>query len=228
MGTWVELNHVLEHAERDRSSVLVPRLGPLLDHLIAGAVGGDSALPVRDRLGALGTCLHGPTGDGGWPPDLGTLHLGAVAGVPGIVVDGPPPGERAVGPQVISPGTRLRGRAVLIRSGWDARWGTGSYIDPGPYLSQHAAERLVSAGARLVGVDFGNVDDTVGTERPVHATLLRAGIPIIEHLSNLSALPTSGFRFFAVPLRVSGGASFPVRAFAELRGRSDRRPALRP
>jgi arylformamidase len=39
---------------------------------------------------------------------------------------------------------------------------------------------------------------------------------IVEHLCNLGALPPSGFRFFAVPLRIVSGASFPVRAFAEV------------
>jgi hypothetical protein len=37
-----------------------------------------------------------------------------------------------------------------------------------------------------------------------------------EHLCNLRGLPRDGFRFFAIPLRIAGGASFPVRAFAEL------------
>lgn len=65
-------------------------------------------------------------------------------------------------------------------------------------------------------VDFWNVDDTQTKRRPIHTALLDAGIPIVEHLCNVTDLPESGFRFSAPVLRVRGGASFPVRAFAEL------------
>jgi kynurenine formamidase len=50
----------------------------------------------------------------------------------------------------------------------------------------------------------------------VHTTLLGAGIPIVEHLCNLESVPTTGFRFSAVPPKVRGIGTFPVRAFAEL------------
>lgn len=44
--------------------------------------------------------------------------------------------------------------------------------------------------------------------------LLAAGIPVVEHLTGLEALPPTGFRFFAAPPRIAGMGSFPVRAFA--------------
>jgi kynurenine formamidase len=47
--------------------------------------------------------------------------------------------------------------------------------------------------------------------------LLRAGIPIVEHLCNLDALPDGGFKFFAVPVKVKGMGTFPVRAFGLLK-----------
>jgi arylformamidase len=50
----------------------------------------------------------------------------------------------------------------------------------------------------------------------VHTALLAARIPIVEHLTRLDALPRAGFRFFAVPVKVRGLGSFPVRAFAVL------------
>jgi len=48
----------------------------------------------------------------------------------------------------------------------------------------------------------------------VHSTLLGAGIPIVEHLCRLEDAPESGFRFSAVPPKVRGIGTFPVRAFA--------------
>lgn len=71
-------------------------------------------------------------------------------------------------------------------------------------------------GAALVGIDSLNVDDTSSGERPVHSTLLAARIPICEHLTNLAALPIDGFRFSAVPVKVRGMGTFPVRACATI------------
>lgn len=123
------------------------------------------------------------------------------------------------------PGDRLRseraktncaGRAVLIRTGWDRRWGTDAYWEPGPYLAAECLDLLVHARPALVGVDFWNVDDTTDPVRPAHTRLLGSGILIVEHMANVGELPRDGFRFYAVPLRIVRGASFPVRAFAEV------------
>jgi arylformamidase len=105
---------------------------------------------------------------------------------------------------------------VLVRSGWDERWGTEAYWQPGPCLSMEALELLLQARPKLVGVDCWNVDDIDDPARPAHTRLLAEGILIVENLCNLDALPTSGFRFSAIPLRIVGGASIPVRAFAEI------------
>jgi len=110
----------------------------------------------------------------------------------------------------------LRGRAALIRTGWDQRWGTDRYWEPGPYLADTSVDLLIGAKAMIVGVDFWNVDNTEDPARPAHTRLLAADILIVEHLCNLAPLPRSGFRFSAVPLRIVRGASFPVRAFAEI------------
>ncbi len=121
-----------------------------------------------------------------------------------------------VGTYIDSPFHRYPGRAVLVKSGWDARWGEARYWEPGPYLGAELVGRLIEAGARLVGVDFWNVDDTSDPARPAHTRLLAADVLVLEHMCNLSSLPRDGFRFSAVPLRIVGGASFPVRAYAEI------------
>jgi kynurenine formamidase len=108
----------------------------------------------------------------------------------------------------------VNGRAVLIRTGWDRHWGTDRYFSDHPYLTGESSSYLKSAGAVLVGIDSLNIDDNADGTRPAHTTLLGAGIPIVEHMCNLGALPNSGFRFFAVPAPVKGMGSFPVRAFA--------------
>lgn len=209
----MELNHVLRGGD-DR--VATP-IGRLLDRLVAGA----SRLPVEgatreDMLSAMGTCLHAPVDDVRGGVDVASVPLEVVANVPGIVIPVKASMRREILPDALDAPAGLGGRAVLLWTGWDTRWGTGSYRDPGPYLSGESAEMLVGAGSKLVGVDFSNVDDVAGLARPVRARLLGAGIPIVEHITNLGALPTSGFRFYAVPLRITRGASVPVRAFAEV------------
>jgi kynurenine formamidase len=139
--------------------------------------------------------------------------LARLAGLPGVVVAAP----AKAGP-VDLPLARMAGRAVLVRTGWDRRWGTEAYWEPGPWLSTAALDLLIDGGAALVGVDWANVDDTTDPVRPAHTRLLEAGVLIVEHLRRLERLPGDGFRFFAVPPRIVRGASFPVRAFAEVPG----------
>ena len=111
---------------------------------------------------------------------------------------------------------QLARTAVLFHTGWDRHWRTDQYFEQHPYLTGALAERLVDAGAALVGIDSFNIDSTDDGERPVHSTLLRAGIPIVEHLCGLVSLPDRGARFYAVPVKVKGMGTFPVRAFARL------------
>ena len=108
----------------------------------------------------------------------------------------------------------VRGRAVLVHTGWDRHWGTERYFDGHPYLTGELAQWLVSAGAVLVGIDSLNIDGIATRERPVHSTLLGQDVPVVEYLRGLEALPDRGSRFFAVPVKVKGFGTFPVRAFA--------------
>ena len=114
-------------------------------------------------------------------------------------------------------GADVAGRAVLIRTGWDRHFGTDVYgAAQHPYLTGPAAEALAAAGARLVGIDSVNIDDMADRTRPAHTALLAAGIPIVEHLTGLDRLPVRGFEVTALPPRVSGLGTFPVRVVAEI------------
>lgn len=145
-------------------------------------------------------------------PDVAGLPLERLADLDGILVEATDVG-RAVGPERFE-GLDLTGRAVLVRTGWSRHFRTPQYFRGHPYLTRGAAELLVGAGAALVGVDTLNIDDTADGTRPAHTLLLEAGIPIVEHLTNLDLLPRSGFRFHAVPAPFRGLGSFPVRAYA--------------
>ncbi|MEZ4515500.1 MAG: cyclase family protein [Chloroflexota bacterium] len=108
----------------------------------------------------------------------------------------------------------VNGKAILVHTGWSRHWRTDQYFEDHPFLTGEAAKLLRDRGAALVGIDSYNIDDTSGGQRPVHSTLLAADIPIAEHLTGFDQLPESGFRFFAVPVKVKAFGTFPVRAFA--------------
>jgi len=110
----------------------------------------------------------------------------------------------------------LKGKALLFHTGWDSHWRTNQYFEGHPHLTGALAHQLVEAGVTLVGIDSFNIDSIDDGTRPVHSALLGAGIPIVEHLCGLGALPDHGARFFAVPVKVKGMGTFPVRAFARL------------
>ncbi|MGE5715967.1 MAG: cyclase family protein [Acidobacteriota bacterium] len=147
--------------------------------------------------------------------DLSQLSLASLAGLDGVVIAAPHAHGLAVNEDFLE-GVEIRGRAVLVHSGWAEFWGTPSYFQRSSHLTSSAASLLVSRGAVIVGIDSDNIDDTDDRTRPVHSILLRAGIPVVEHLCGLEALPASGFRFYAVPVKVAGMGTFPVRAFAEV------------
>ena len=121
--------------------------------------------------------------------------------------------ERAIEPEAFA-GVTVAGRAVLVATGWDRHWGTDAYLSDNPFLTEAAARHLVAAGAALIGINSLNVDSLADPRRPAHTVILDAGIPLVEHLTGLDQLPPDGFRFFAVPPRIRGMATFPVRAFA--------------
>ena len=144
--------------------------------------------------------------------DLSELPLEYLADLEGLVF--------RAGPEQKSLGTELfgkadvKGKAVLVHTGWARHWRTDRYFEGHPHLTEAAALWLKEQGARFVGIDSLNIDSTSAGERPVHTVLLGADIPICEHMCNLEQLPDLGFRLHAAPVKVKGFGTFPVRAYA--------------
>ena len=144
--------------------------------------------------------------------DLSGLKMASIANLDGIVFRADQ-GMRSIDKDVFD-NNNIRDKAVLIHTGWDRLWRTDAYFENHPFLTRDAAEYLKSSGAALVGIDSLNIDDTTDGSRPAHSILLKADIPIVEHMCHLDILPEEGFKFFAVPAPVKEMGSFPVRAFA--------------
>ena len=168
-----------------------------------------------DMIANTGTYLDAPFHRYADGADLAGLELEQMAALPGLVVRRPWENGLAVDAARFE-GLDVAGKAVLVHTGWDRHWGTANYFDDHPFLTAEAALFLADGGARLVGIDSHNIDDTRTKGRPVHSTLLGAGVLICEHMTNLGALPDEGFAFTAVPPKIAGMGTFPVRAFARL------------
>jgi kynurenine formamidase len=215
----VDLSHALGDGTEAYPGLPAMRVRALLEREASRErYGGQAAFLLAgfEIAGNTGTYLDAPFHRFADGADLAAVPLASCAALEGVCIDVDVASGRAV-PLDAYDDDAFAGRAVLFRSGWDARWGTDRYWQDAPFLPADAVERLVEAGATLVGVDFGNVDDTADLARPAHSGLLAAGIPIVENLANLGVLPADGFVFTAAPLAIVGGATFPVRAFAELR-----------
>ena len=168
-----------------------------------------------EMVANTGTYLDAPSHRFAEGPDIGQLPLERVAFLRGLVVR-LPYGRRALEPGHLA-GLDLRGGALLVHTDWSQHWRTEGYFGSDhPFVSRDAAQALVDAGVALVGIDSVNVDDMADPSRPAHTLLLGSGIPVVEHLTNLDALGDRPFTFFAVPARVRGMGTFPVRAFAAL------------
>ena len=213
---FLDLSHTITHG-----MTTYPGLpGPVIcDFLSREASRGKYAPGVEFQIGRIdmvantGTYVDSPFHRYADGRDLAGLELGSLADLETVVIEAA--GLQAVD-QAALEGRVLRGRAVLVHTGWAAHWGTERYLSGHPFLTAAAAAYLVEQGAALVGIDSLNIDDMADATRPVHSTLLGAEVPIVEHLRGLEQLPPSGARFFAVPPKVAGFGTFPVRAFATL------------
>jgi kynurenine formamidase len=165
-----------------------------------------------DMVANTGTYLDSPFHRYADGQDVSELPLDRLANLEAVVIRADPRRGRAIGGMAFD-GRDVQGKAVLVQTGWDANWRTDRYFEGHPFLTAEAAAGLVAAGAVLVGIDSLNIDDTADLTRPAHSALLAVGIPIVEHLTGLSRLPDGGFRFFAVPVKVKGMGTFPIRAF---------------
>jgi kynurenine formamidase len=140
---------------------------------------------------------------------------------PAVVADvrGTPPHGAITWADLAPVADRLApGRMLLLHTGWDAHWGSDAYFDH-PFLDGEAAERVVAAGVRTVGLDALSLDETVPDGEPsggfaAHVAVLGEGGVIIENLRGLDAVRSPEPVVSVLPLRLAGADGAPVRAVA--------------
>jgi arylformamidase len=214
----VDLSHVIEHGMTTYKGLPGPHICDFWTREGSAANYDDGStfqIGKIEMVANTGTYVDSPFHRYEDGDDLSELQLASLANVPGIVIRRPWENGLAVKPDAFE-GHEVAGKAVLVRTGWDRHWHTDAYFGEHPFLAAEAADWLAVHGAVIVGIDSVNIDNMHVRARPVHTRLLGAGIPICEHMTGLQGLPDEGFRFSAVPPKVKGLGTFPVRAYAVL------------
>ncbi len=210
----IDLSHTVEHGMVTYKGLPAPIICDYLSREASRAryaPGTEFHIGKIEMVANTGTYIDSPFHRYADGIDLSQLKLEQLANLDTVVVR-VPAGQRSIGRECFER-LEVGGKAVLVATGWDRHWRTDQYFEGSPFLTASAAQFLQQAGATLVGIDSLNIDDTADLARPVHSVLLAAGIPIVEHLRGLNAIPENGMRFFAVPTKVKGFGTFPVRAF---------------
>lgn len=218
-STLIDLSHTVEHGMITYKGLPAPIICDFLsreDSRKHYSPGTEFNIGKIEMVANTGTYVDSPFHRFADGIDLSDLPLESLADLAGIVVRAVDAG-RAIYAGIFE-GMDVKGKAVLVNTGWSRHWRTDQYFEGHLFLTKDAAEFLVQAGAAFVGIDTYNIDDTTDGARPVHTTLLGSNIPICEHMCNLEQLPDSGFRFHAAPVKVKAFGTFPVRAYAVLDG----------
>ena len=218
-GELVDLSHAIRAGLVTYPGIPAPTIAPHLTREASRehyAPGTEFAIDIITMAGNTGTYLDSPFHRYAQGGDLASLDLATLVGVPAEVFRLTDAARRGI-PAEVFLDRELAGTAVLLHTGWSRHFGTPEYAHGSPFLTEAGARHLVEAGVAIVGIDALNIDDTEsGGERPAHSLLLEAGVHVVEHLTALDRVPVRGARFTAVPPRVEGFGTFPVRAFAEL------------
>jgi arylformamidase len=215
-STFIDLSHTIEDGLVTYKGLPAPAICDFLSREQSRqhyAAGTEFQIGKIDMVANTGTYLDSPFHRYDHGKDLSELELSSLANLDGIVVRAMGEEQRPIDAKAFQ-GIEVRAKAVLVHTGWDTHWRTDQYFEGHPFLTKDAAQFLAEKGAALVGIDSYNIDDTADLTRPAHTILLGAGIPIVEHMCNLGQLSFAPFRFFAVPAKVRGMGTFPVRAFA--------------
>ena len=217
----IDLSHAVEHGMITYKGLPGPVISDHLSRESSRSIyeaGTEFQIGKIEMVANTGTYLDSPFHRYPEGKDLSQLPLESLADLDGVVVrclsSGIDPSQREI-PSDVLKNMSLSNKAVLFNTGWAQHWRTEKYSDgTHPFLSVATVDLLLKAKPALVGIDSFNIDNTSTDQRPVHSMLLKAEIPIVEHLCSLENLPDTNFRFFAVPVKVKAFGTFPVRAFA--------------
>jgi arylformamidase len=211
----IDLSHTVAHGLVTYKGLPAPIICDYLSREASRklyAPGTEFQIGKIEMVANTGTYLDSPFHRYADGKDLSQLALEKLADLPAIKIQARH--KQSIDASDFPRNVALAGEAVLVETGWSENWNTPQYYEGYPFLTEDAARFLSDSCVALVGIDSHNIDAAQDLRRPVHSILLANEIPIVEHMTNLTALPANNFSFFAVPVKIKGFGTFPVRAFA--------------
>lgn len=216
MKRYVDLSHTIEHGMITYKGLPAPIICDYLSREASRSIyepGTEFQIGKLEFVANTGTYIDSPFHRYENGKDLSELPMQSLADLEVVMIRVNGDTQKAIDESFFK-GLDLQNRAILVHTGWDKYWRTDPYFENHPFLTKSAAEFLVTSKVKLVGIDSHNIDNTSGKSRPVHTILLKNEIPIVEHMTNLKDVPDSGAFFYAVPPKIKGVGTFPVRAYA--------------
>jgi kynurenine formamidase len=121
-----------------------------------------------------------------------------------------------------------KGAIVLLHTGYGRYWpdrerymGTAELGEAAvpklhfPGLHPNGARWLVRRrDVRAVGLDTASIDYGQSKLFESHRVLGAAGVPVFENVAKVGRLPSDGFVFIGLPMKIEGGSGGPLRAMA--------------
>jgi len=217
-GKFIELSHTIEDGSITYKGLPAPKICDFWTREYSKSIyeeGETFQISQIEMVSNTGTYIDVPFHRFAEGKDLAEISLEKVALLPAICIHVKGEEVKAIGKEYFE-GKDLKNKAVLVNTGWGKYFQTETYYNESPFLKEEAAKFLLEQEVTLVGIDSHNIDDTSQKRRPVHSILLGAEILIVEHLCNLDLIPEQDFYFTAIPPKIKGVGSFPVRAFAYL------------
>ena len=181
-------------------------------HPVKRLASGDSSNVSRLEIGThSGTHVDAPRHflDQGRTVDELPLH--ELIGPCLVVEPGVAPGRTPITEAVLE--RALAGRRperLLLKTPNSRLWRTSDFTPDFAYLDPEAAQWAVSAGVRVVGIDYLSVEEFKRSGAPTHHILLDAGVVIIEGL-NLADVEPGEYELICLPLRIAGSDGAPAR-----------------
>ena len=218
MKRFIDLSHTVEHGMITFKGLPAPIICDYLSREASRSKydpGTEFQIGKIEMVSNTGTYIDAPFHRYENGKDLSELALEKLAHLEAVVIRADYKNGIEVGKKFFE-NIPVKGKAILVNTNWSKLWRTDAYFENHSFLTEEAAVYLRDQGAVLVGIDSHNIDDTRGKSRPVHSVLLKAEVVVAEHLCNLHQLPDSGFTFTAVPPKIKGMGTFPVRAYATL------------
>jgi arylformamidase len=127
---------------------------------------------------------------------------------PGVVLD--MAGRSRIDRQALEESDLQDHARILFKTDNSKLLSSSEFHEQYTYLTEDAAAYLVEKGVRLVGTDYFSIEKYRNPAAPVHTTLLKAGVLIVETL-NLLDIPAGPCEIYCLPLKIQGADGAPAR-----------------